>query len=97
MQCFDQRVRLFSDAKNRLGSKGTKIKTCMYTVGAYKYDVVSATAGPVTDTYFELKMLYLFYFVLKSENTGMISRLQWYMRNNSIFPSYILSFFYFNS
>ena len=48
--------------------------------------VKSATAGPVTDTYFELKMLCLFYFVLKSENTGIISRLQWYMRNNSIFP-----------
>ena len=29
--------------------------------------VKSATAGPVTDTYLELKMLCLFYFVLKSE------------------------------
>ena len=58
------------------------------------YELVkSATAGPVTNTFFELKMLCLFYFVLKSENTGIISRLQWYMRNNSIFPFYIHSFF----
>ena len=34
--------------------------------------VNSATAVSVTDTYFELKMLCLFYFVLKSENTGII-------------------------
>ena len=92
MQCFVRACKaifwLWScHAKNR-----SKIKTCMFTIGA-KYDVVSATAGPVTDTYFELKMLCLFYFVLKSENTGIISRLQWYMRNNSIFPFYILSFF----
>ena len=60
--------------------------------------VKSATMGPVTDKYFELKMLCLFYFVLKSEITGIISILQWYMRNNSMFPFYILSFFlYFNS
>ena len=52
--------------------------------------VKSTTAGPVTDTYFELKMLCLFYFVLKSENKGQILRLQWYMRNNSIFPFYFL-------
>ena len=29
--------------------------------------VKSATVGPVTDTYLELKMLCLFYFVLESE------------------------------
>ena len=58
--------------------------------------VKNATAGPVTDTCFELKMLCLFYFVLKSEKTGIISRLHWYMRNNSIFP-FIFFFFYFNS
>ena len=73
-------------AKNRLGSKPKKIKMCMYTVGAKKYDVVSATARPVTDTYFELKMLCLFYFVLKSENTGIISRLQWYIETILFFP-----------
>ena len=43
---------------------------------------------------FEQKMLCLFYFVLKSENTGIISRLQWYMRNNYMFPFYILSFLF---
>ena len=56
--------------------------------------VKSATPGPVTDTYFELKMLCLFYFVLESEKTGIMFRLQWYLRSNSFFPFYILSFFY---
>ena len=88
MQCFVRTCKAIfghwsCHAKNRLGSKPTKMKTCMYTVGAKK-NVVSATVGPVTDTYFELEMLCLFYFVLKSENTGIILRLQWYMRNNSI-------------
>ena len=78
--------------------KPTKIKTCMYTVGlknmtTYKR-VKYSTAGPVTDTYFELKMLCLFYFVVESEKTGIISRLQWYMRNNSISPFYILPFLF---
>ena len=102
MQCFVQALAscackaIFGHwschAKNRLGRhvhiKLTEIKTCMYAVGACKYEVV-ATAGTVTDTFFELKMLCLFYFVFKCENTGIISRLQWYMRNNSIFPFYI--------
>ena len=78
--------------------KPTKIKTCMYTVGLKNmttYErVKSETAEPITDTYFELKMMCLFYFVLESEKkTGIISRLHWFMRNKSIFPFYILSFF----
>ena len=32
--------------------------------------VKPATAGPVADTYLELKMLYLFYFALESEKNG---------------------------
>ena len=48
--------------------------------------VKPATAGPVADTYFDLKMLCLFHFVL-----------QWYLKNDSIFPLFILSFFFFSS
>ena len=32
--------------------------------------VKPATAGPVTDTYLEIKMLCLFYFALESEKNG---------------------------
>ena len=53
-----------------------KIKTCMYTVcwglnimTTYER-VKSATAGPVCDTYLELKMLCESYFALESENDG---------------------------
>ena len=49
--------------------------------------------GPVADTYLELKMLCLFYFVLESEKIVIMSELQWYLRNDSIFPLFILSFF----
>ena len=46
--------------------KLTKIKMCMYTVGALKYDDVqkgkTTIAGPVTDTYLELKCYV--YFIL---------------------------------
>ena len=48
--------------------------------------VKSATVGPVTNTYLELTMLCLFYFVLEREKIGTMSGLQWYLRNNSIFP-----------
>ena len=51
--------------------KPTKIKTCMYTVGLKNMTtsegVKSATVGPVTNTYLELKMLCLFYFVLEND------------------------------
>ena len=57
--------------------------------------VKPATAGPVADTYLELKMLCLFYFALKSEKMTMMSGLQWYLKNDSIFP--ILFFFYLHS
>ena len=60
--------------------------------------VKSVTAGPVTDTYLELKMLCLFYFVLEREKTGIMSGLQRCQKNNSIFFLYILClFFNFNS
>ena len=43
--------------------KPTKIKTCMYTVGVKNMTtskmVKSATSGPVTDTYLEMKMLFI--------------------------------------
>ena len=41
--------------------------------------VKSATAGPVTDTYLELKMLCLFYFVLESDKkTAVVPEKQFY-------------------
>ena len=52
------------------------------------------TAGPVADTYLELKMLCLFYFVLESKKIFIMSGLQWYLRNDSIFPLCILSFLF---
>ena len=82
-------------AKNRLGRHVHIKPRHLKNMTSYER-VKSATAGPVTHTYFEC----LFYFVLKSENTGIISRLQWYMRNNSIFPFiyiYIYIFFFFFS
>ena len=35
-----------------------------------KHMTTPATAGPVADTYIELKMLCLFYFALESEKNG---------------------------
>ena len=89
--------------KNRLGRhmhiKPMKIKTCVHSTllgleNMTTYERVAGfTAGPVVDTYLELKMLCLFYFVLEREKTVIMSGLQCYMRNNSIFPLFILSFF----
>ena len=56
--------------------------------------VEPATAGPVADTYSELKMLCLFYFVLKSEKnshnvgTAVVPEKQFY------FPPFYSFFFY---
>ena len=69
------RVRLFSDIGQSRQKLTKKIKTCMYTVcwglnmTTYKR-VKPATAGPVADTYFELKMLCLFHFALENEKNG---------------------------
>ena len=49
--------------------------------------VKPATAGPVADTYLELKMLCLFYFVLESETNSHNVGLQWY-----IFPFFSFQF-----
>ena len=54
--------------------------------------VKPATAGPVTDTNLELKMLCLFYFALESEKMAIMSGLQWYLKNDSILPLFILFF-----
>ena len=56
--------------------------------------VKPVTAGPVADTYLELKMLCLFYIAVESEKMAMISGLQ-YLKNDSIFPLFILAFFLF--
>ena len=62
------------------------------------YEMVKpATAGPVGDTYFELKMLCLFYFALEGEKMVIMSGPQWHLKYDSIFPLFILFFFYFNS
>ena len=39
--------------------------------------VKTVIAGPVADTYLELKMLCLFHFVLESEKIVIMSGLQW--------------------
>ena len=49
-----------------------------------------ATAGPLADTYIQLKMLYLFYFALDSEKMAIM---QWYLKKRFFFP--LLSFSYF--
>ena len=61
--------------------------------------VKPATAGLVADTYLELKMLCLFYFVLESEKLAIMSGLQWFLRNDSSFPFlfFLLFFFYLES
>ena len=56
--------------------------------------VKPASAGSVADTYLELKMLCLFYFALESEKMAIMSGLQWYLKNDSIFPLFILVFFF---
>ena len=58
--------------------------------------VKPATAGPVANIN-KLKMICLFYFVLESEKIAIMSGLQWYLKNYSIFLLFILFFFYFNS
>ena len=57
--------------------------------------VKPATVGLVTDTYLELKMLCLFYFVLESERIVIMSGLQWYLRKDSIFPFLFFLFLLF--
>ena len=52
-----------------------------------------ATAGPVADTYLELKMLCLFYFALESEKNGHNVRTAVVPENDSIFP--LFNFFLF--
>ena len=56
--------------------------------------VKPATAGPLADTYLELKMLCLFSFALESEKMAIMLGLQWYLKNVSLFPPFY-SFSYF--
>ena len=61
-----------------------------------KYERVKpATTGPVADTYLELKMLCIFYVPLESEKMAIMSGRQWYLKNDSIFPLFILCFIFF--
>ena len=64
-------VRLFSDIGHVMTKidweEPTEIKMCMYTVCMTTYERVKpATAGPVANIN-KLKMICLFYFILKSE------------------------------
>ena len=54
--------------------------------------VKPATAGPVTDTYLELKKFCLFYFALESEKMAIMSGLHWYLKNDCIFPPFYIFF-----
>ena len=59
------------------------------------YEMVKlATAVPVEDTYFELKMLCLFYFALEGEKMAIMSGPQWHLKYDSIFPLFILFFLF---
>ena len=65
----------------------------MYTVCWTTYERVKPViTRPVADTYLELKMLCLFYFALESEKTAIMSGLQWYLKNDSIFPLFFIYF-----
>ena len=101
------RVRLFSDIchvmtkidwEDICTSSRQKLKHACTLLGLKNmmtYERVKpATAGPVADTYLELKMLCLFYFVLENEKLAIMSELQWYLRNYSIFPLFILFFIF---
>ena len=55
--------------------------------------VKPATAGPLANIN-KLKMICLFYFVLESEKIAIMLGLQWYLKNYSIFPLFILSFLF---
>ena len=55
--------------------------------------VKPATAGPVANIN-KLKMICLFYFVLESEKIAIMSGLQWYLKNYSIFLLFILFFLF---
>ena len=57
--------------------------------------VKPANAGPVADTYLELKMHCLFYFALEREKMAIMSGLQWCLKNDSIFHLFILCFIFF--
>ena len=58
--------------------------------------VKPAPAGPVADTYLELKMRCLFYFSLESEKNGHnVGTAVVPEKNNSIFPLFILCFIFF--
>ena len=57
--------------------------------------VKPGTAVPVADNYLELKMLCSFYFVLESKKVVIMSVLQSYPRNASIFLLFIIFFYLF--
>ena len=97
-------VRLFLDIGHVMTKidweEPTKIKMCMYCclLGLKKMTtnerVKPATTGPVADTN-KLKMLcFLFYFVFESEKIAIMSALQWYLKNDSIFPSLFFLYFF---
>ena len=94
-------VRLFSDVGHVMtktdGNFNLHVHCLLELKHIMTYERVKpATTGPVADTYIELKMLCFFYFALESEKMAIMSGLQSYLNNNSMFPLFILVF-YFNS
>ena len=95
------RARLFSDIGHVMpkidwegADQNSNVHALLRLKNTTRYErVKSMTARPVTDTYFELKMLCFFYFVLESEKKN---------RHNIetavvLFPLLYSFFFYFNS
>ena len=87
--------------KNRLGRADESLNMHVHCLLGLRHmttyeRVKPATAGPVADTYVELKMLCLFYVPIEIEKKmAIMSGLQWYLKNNSIFPLFILCFILF--
>ena len=105
MQCFIQALDscackayfgLSCHGKKRLGRHWWKLKCACTLLGLKNMKAYESKICDLGTSYgyFELKMLCLFYFVLESEKTGIIARLQWYLRNKSFLHFYILSFLF---
>ena len=93
------RVRLFSDIGHVMTKADKNQNMHVHCLLGLKHmttyeRVKPATAGPVADTYLELKMLCLFHFALESEKMAIMPGLQWYLKTILFFPFLFLFFFY---
>ena len=85
------RVKLFSDIGHVMAKIDWEELTLRLKNMTTYERVKPATAGPVANIN-KLKMICLFYFVLESEKIAIKSGLQWYLKNYSIFPLFVLFF-----